>query len=688
MLTIDQIVQNIINQLRLLDPTVSAEIGTPERKLIEAVAELIASQQVDFSVLANQQDLGSLSGGRLDAYLSIFNFGRQQATPSYGTVTFSSNTPAATAIVIPRGTQVLANTNDAVLPTLTFVTTQAAVLEVGATSVEVTIQCATAGTISNVAANAITSFAGLQTIIGITKVANNSALSGGTDQESDSEYKVRFQNTLFRNMAGTYDQFMALALAMNSVTKANVVGPISRYQEYLQIPSADDVAQRTITGGYDDAGTTWPHKRTTAESTIPYSKYTYPVNYYLTDGSLDPATATWFRAGVDFVFNAPPETAGSGTTHIVDSANSTKPNVTFLATAANGGNAKLVNAAVVLLEHAYMSKNSRNDIPSGVLNALDVFVNGGNPQTVSSQEVVPTNANNLQSSTTTTWTYQNTSPVVVNFRRILDGKAAAVGSRISPLYWQPVLDLPDQLQVGTATYYKANFWNPGDSTYYNQYDGVNYTLKAHYIMVEERNANFGTVRARNGIEWFLAGNNYLNGQLPSDSSTVYTGPKIDAVAGTAFLVDGYTYDQNVSDLQAIMEKNKQDTQDVLVHRSKVRYFQPIVSIMYTLGSTQAVVNASIIAALSTFFDNQYFGSAIQLSDILQTIHNVPGVDNVRWTNPDTGQNKVQEVNPDGSPFASGAVYFTTDFYIQDNELPATPSASQIVITVRAQNTWG
>src|SRR5690242_17700032 len=147
MLSVDQIVQQIVNQLRLLDPTVSAEVGTPERKIIEATAELVASQQVDYTVLNQQHDISSMAGGRLDAYLSIFSFGRQQATPSYGTVTFSRSTTSSTAITIPRGTQIIANIDDTVFPSLTFVTTETVVLESGSSSVDATVQCTVAGTI-------------------------------------------------------------------------------------------------------------------------------------------------------------------------------------------------------------------------------------------------------------------------------------------------------------------------------------------------------------------------------------------------------------------------------------------------------------------------------------------------------------------------------------------------------------
>ena len=679
-LTVDQVTQQIINQLKLLDPAVSAEVGTPERKLIEATAELIASQQVDFTVLQSQTDLSSLSGGKLDAYLSVYNFGRQQATPSYGMVTFGRATAATNDIVIPQSTQVIANIDDSVFPQLTFVTTQTVVLQNGSTSVECPCQCTIAGSIGNIDANKIVGFGGLAPINGISTVSNAQAFTGGNDQEDDASYVTRFQNTFLRNISGTDDMYLALAVSLNGVTKANVVGPISRYQEYVQVPAANDTVQITP---YDSAGTAYPHKRTTAESTIPYSKFTYSLNFYVTDGTLDPASATFLRPGVDYIFNTPP---WNGTTGAVDSGHPDTPNVTFL-DGTGVLNPDIVGGAIFLMEHAYISANSRNNDSYGILNCIDVFVNGENAVTVDSVEIVPTSGNNLQSTNALLWTYQN-SPTTVNFKRLIDGKACAVGSRMQPLFWQPVIDVPDSIEVGTNTYYKANFYDATNSTYYNQFDGVSvYSFPAHYIVAKEVNSYYGTIRARSGIEWFLSGNNYLAGQIvtdPTDGSS-YGGVKIDTLTGTQFTLEGYSYDKNIGDLQAIMESNKQTTADVLVHKAKLRYFQPIVTIMYTLGATQSVVNASIIANLENYFETQYYGTAIQLSDILAVIHDTPGVDNVRWTNQGTGA--VQELNADGSQLTT-PTYYTTDFFIQDNELAQSPNANQVVITVRAQNTWG
>lgn len=692
MLSVDQITQNIITQLQILDPTASAEVGTPERKIIEATAEMVAGSQVDLTVLNQQHDLDSMAGGRLDAYLSIYNFGRQQGTPSNGVVTFSRNADALTAIVIPLGTQVQANIQNNVLPTIAFVTTQTVVLEAGQRAVNAPVQCTVAGTIGNIDAHTIVGFGGLQSITGINIVTNPIAFTGGTNQETDAEYKARFQNTFLRNISGTTDMFLALAVGSPTVSMANVVGPISRYQEYMQVPAEDDPAQKTA-GGYDDDGTIFPHKRTTVQSDIPYSKFTYPVNYYLTDSTLDPGGAIFFKPGVDYIFNTPPIDASNSPQQVEAGTGPTQPNITILnpfdpSFNANG-NVNLGNNAVVLLEHAYMSVSSRNNYNFGILNAIDVFVNGQQLQIAQSVEVVPGSFNDLQVSSTKLWTYQKISePKIINFRRKLDGAPVPVGNRVQPLYWQPVMDLPDSMTIGDATYFKANYYNNTDGIYYNSKDeNGDFVFPAHYALVEEVNSYFGTIRARNGIEWFLQGQNYLPGQGAGDLTDVYGGAFIDAQEGVEFLVDGYYFDQNISDLQAIMEKRKQTTQDVLVHRAKYRYFRPIITIMYSFGSTRSVVDASLTVAISQFFQNTYYGSAIQLSDILQVIHNVPGVDNVRWTNDYAGGHKLEEVGANGISLFDGPFWISDDFFIQDNELAASPSENPVEITARAQNTF-
>src|SRR5208282_556134 len=79
----------------------------------------------------------------------------------------------------------------------------------------------------------------LAPLLGITSVTNPTATTGGSDQETDNEFKTRFKNTVFRNLSGTEDQFLALAIATAFSTKAVVIGPVSKYQEYVQVPQTE-----------------------------------------------------------------------------------------------------------------------------------------------------------------------------------------------------------------------------------------------------------------------------------------------------------------------------------------------------------------------------------------------------------------------------------------------------------------
>jgi uncharacterized phage protein gp47/JayE len=862
-LTVEQITQNILQQLKLLDPSASAEVGTPERKIIESVAETVARFQVDFAVLNQQHDITSMTGGRLDAYLGNYGFARQQGTAATGRVTFYRETPADSPVTIQRGTQVIATIDDSAFPDILFTTTETVVIATGESEIGANAQCSIPGTIGNVDANTIQGFAGFRNVAGVSGVRNDDGTFGGVDGEDDTAYKIRFKNTLFRNMAGTYDQFLALALSAPAVTKVNVLGPISRFQEYIQVPFVTitnnlpppgfpgpvlvpDVAQRTriVTGfsgstpqyaygGYDNhVGNigdpyNWAYKTTSAYSSIPYSKYTYLEQFYLADRNLDAAAAKFFRHGVDYVFNSPPvvpgsnpqefdftdedskyiirngtlvqlATSGTGVhntnkisglsstadlvvgmrvqaddvlTYLgfqIDSSGTwginveggldanivsktsttvtldknayipgstlattftfshpqnhakTQPNITILGKKVTNNPADAANwpeglnpGDLAVLEHAYISKSSRNSYDLGILNAIDIFVNGSSPTTASSIEVVPTASNLLQDANTSVWNYQLTTvgPAnVINFRRTLDGRASLKGNMVQPLFWQPVLTVPDSLTVGGETYFRANYFNTADGRYYNRRSGSGttaspyvYSYLAHYCQVDEVNGHYGSLRARNGIEWFIVNNDLISGHTnylgakkatdhPDTSPTGgYSGKKINnaAIAGKQFTAVNYIYDSNVSDLQAIMDKHKQVTTDVLVHRAKPRYFKPYVAVMYTPGISKDVVDASIAESLSVYFNNQYFGAAIQMSDILQTIHNVPGVDNVRWqSDQDTSKHKVEEVNLDGTSLQTGTKYIDSDFFIQDSELSQAPTTNSVNIVRRAAGTWG
>src|SRR5881275_3033747 len=98
----------MLAQLRLLDPSVSAEVGTPERKILDTIAQALSDAQVDLVQLSGALDVDAKVGANLDKFLALFGFGRQDPTRATGFVEFGreENAPSNVNIRIPVGTQI------------------------------------------------------------------------------------------------------------------------------------------------------------------------------------------------------------------------------------------------------------------------------------------------------------------------------------------------------------------------------------------------------------------------------------------------------------------------------------------------------------------------------------------------------------------------------------------------------
>lgn len=663
----------MIQQLRVLDPSISAEIGTPERKIIDTVAQSLADNQIDLALLSSAFDLDSKFGADLDKFLAIFGFGRQIGSSSTGYIKFTRPTTSNYDIPIQRGVQIIAPNvvgDEGVIGDLVFFTTELVTLEAGELSVIAPIRCLTPGTIGNVAAGSITQF-GQSPILGIVEpLVQEVPTTGGTDPESDNEFKVRFKNTVFRNLAGTQDQFLALAVSTQFTTKANVVGPISRYREYIQVPDVDDASNDPDSG---TSGNGSANEYTSALSTIPYSKFVYSdVPYFITqERSSD---SLFYRGDLDFRLNTTVAARDKGDTYRgrinatgpnvnTDPTTTYQPNVTFLNvyTGANSAVEAIRPRDVVLFEHSYMSTASRNDYDRQVLNCVDVYINGRND--VQADTVIPRPSGSVNLFTTSSSSRFYTE----SYRRVGEPhRRPLVGNVFTPLYWTPVTDLPDTITTSDATYLKGT----------------------HYWPVVDVTEIGGTVRARCGIEWSTG----INGKLANDpTSGPYTGPKITGSADTGIEVNAYTYDRNIVDLQVAMESNKQVTSDVLAHQATTRYFKLDVTVMYTQGGNSATVNTDISQTIQDFFDSLYFGTAIQLSDLLQNVHNVLGVDNVRWSRDLSATRPcLVECDKNGNPLLNvlidRRVAGGTTAEIQQFYLTGTPTGGTYTLRYDATNT--
>ena len=236
----DDIVSQMRDALLVSDPELDTSIGTPARKILDAVAASLADAYVENHLLSYAYDIDSKTDADLDAFCQLFGIARIAARRAVGTVTFSRTGDLTPTVFIPVGTEIASSSDTAIVVT----TVTGATLMPGATSVTVPVQAVTAGPEGNLGA-------GMATVItspiqGVSTVVNPAAFTGGTSRETDSELRTRWKSTVFRSLAGTEQMYRGVALDDTDCYAVSVVGSSRTRSEILQVPaSGNTVCQIT-----------------------------------------------------------------------------------------------------------------------------------------------------------------------------------------------------------------------------------------------------------------------------------------------------------------------------------------------------------------------------------------------------------------------------------------------------------
>jgi hypothetical protein len=404
-LTTETIVANIVAKLGITAPGLSLEIGTPERKIIEAAAEAIFESQVDNNLVSTQLDIDTKSGADLEDFVGVFSFGRLQGQYATGSITFTLNIPAVQPILIAYGTQVF-KPGSFNTPNITYTTTASATLDVGQKVITVPAQAALIGTSGNAPSGTITGFpAGL----GISTCTNIDPFSNGKDDETDDELRTRFKNTFLRNIAGTADFYTALATQAQSVKRVKILGPINTFDCQVQTGAAATPV-------------TLPSKN---------CKYVWPMGYAVSEnrGSTD---QTWFTDTVDYNVTSGPVTA---------------PVLIPATPTAN----KFLDVS-----YEYTSSNSRNDPLKGVANKVDMYVDGAAPVQVTEK---------LYTKAITMSTDPNSVNWTGNFVSYPAGRTLTGSTKYQRLGSTPILTWPSSISVGSTVYtLGTNYYGLRDAT--------------------------------------------------------------------------------------------------------------------------------------------------------------------------------------------------------------------------------
>lgn len=192
--------------------------GSVLNVLLNAIA--VAADTVNAAIFNVQKQayLSSATGPYLDLKAADYNVERDLAVAATSTFNFVKNIAANTIIPIPAGTLVAITAS----PTTTYETTSASSLQVGQTSVAVSVKCTTPGVIGNIPANTQLSIA--STLPGIDSVAVPQDVTNGIDAESDDAFRARAKDA-FKGLAiGTKPWYQQQALSVSGVASVSVVG--------------------------------------------------------------------------------------------------------------------------------------------------------------------------------------------------------------------------------------------------------------------------------------------------------------------------------------------------------------------------------------------------------------------------------------------------------------------------------
>lgn len=404
--TPDDISTQIRSTLATTIPGLSCEIGTPERKIIDAVSEAISEAYIDQYLLGSLMDIDTKGGLELEQFVGIFGFGRLQGTAASGVVRVTANTASISNTVFQLGTQFYTQPGLAgAVGTLYYNSTQTVVLVAGDLSCDIPVMCMSVGTSGNVPPDSI---AYLGDIVGGSTVTNLTAMTGGVDIETDGELRQRFKDTLLRSVAGTADWYEALCQQNNNISRVKVFGPISLYTTQITTPST------TLTLPVNqDVKYAWP----AMESVF---------------SNLGQEDETYYSPITDYTY-----TGGTSPT---------------LARITSGA---MVVGNVVDLEFQYTTRSSRNDPLNGITNKVDVFVDGVDP--VSVQEATVVVATTL-SSTTSNVLYTG------KFHRVGSSGSPTAGNRFMRLGSTPIVSFPPHLTIGGVVYTQGTHYHLLEAT--------------------------------------------------------------------------------------------------------------------------------------------------------------------------------------------------------------------------------
>lgn len=165
--------------------------ASPEKLFIQWVASVILQERVWNNYTGNQNIPSRATGDDLDSLGELFyETKRPQAKPAVCTMRFHISEPQTTSILVPAGTRVTDSSGEIV-----WQTTKDAYVPIGETSVEVPVECATAGVVGNgYAVGQINSL--IDVFDYYARCENITVSDDGADKANDEDYYTLMRTSM------------------------------------------------------------------------------------------------------------------------------------------------------------------------------------------------------------------------------------------------------------------------------------------------------------------------------------------------------------------------------------------------------------------------------------------------------------------------------------------------------------
>lgn len=165
--------------------------GSVLRTLIEALAENEDMMNYYLNSVYDNMDINNCTGDELDRSATILGLTRYPADSAVGELTlYTGSEPAEYDISIPSGFIVSTRPDNTGAVREFYITDTNAVLHAGESSVNVTIKCTESGSVF-IPAGSITTMS--RSLIGIQSVTNLGTINGGSNKESDEDFRKRIK---------------------------------------------------------------------------------------------------------------------------------------------------------------------------------------------------------------------------------------------------------------------------------------------------------------------------------------------------------------------------------------------------------------------------------------------------------------------------------------------------------------